>query len=74
MNRVVNTLPKHYSENAGAEMYGDITLDSQDTSLTVKEILLRFNWNAPMEVSAKQTDRFICVNLFINQKIWSYMA
>jgi hypothetical protein len=39
MNRVVNTLPKHYSENAGAEMYGDITLDSQDTSLTVKEIL-----------------------------------
>ena len=61
-----------YSEMQGAENVWRFNTDSQELitiqPLAVKgEPKLRFNWNAPMEVSKKQTDRFYMGSQFIHK-------
>ena len=61
-----------YSEMQGAENVWRFNTDSQELitiqPLAVKgEPKLRFNWNAPMEVSKKQTDRFYMGSQFVHK-------
>ena len=61
-----------YSEMQGAENVWRYNTDSQELitiqPLAVKgEPKLRFNWNAPMEISKKQTDRFYMGNQFVHK-------
>ncbi|UQD57625.1 hypothetical protein [Flavobacterium sp. K5-23] len=61
-----------YSEMQGAENVWRYNTDSQEL-VTVQPLAvkgdpkLRFNWNAPMEVSAKQTDRFYMGSQFVHK-------
>ncbi len=61
-----------YSEMQGAENVWRFNTDTQELitiePLPVKgEAKLRFNWNAPMEVSQKQTDRFYMGSQFVHK-------
>ena len=61
-----------YSEMQGAENVWRFNTDNQELitiqPLAVKgEPKLRFNWNAPMEVSKKQTDRFYMGSQFVHK-------
>lgn len=61
-----------YSEMQGAENVWRYNTDSEELitiqPLAVKgEPKLRFNWNAPMEVSKKQTDRFYMGSQFVHK-------
>ena len=61
-----------YSEMQGAENVWRYNTDSQELitiqPLAVKgEAKLRFNWNAPMEISKKQTDRFYMGSQFVHK-------
>lgn len=61
-----------YSEMQGAENVWRYNTDTQELitiqPLPVKgEAKLRFNWNAPMEVSNKQTDRFYMGSQFVHK-------
>ena len=61
-----------YSEMQGAENVWRFNTDTQELitiqPLAVKgEPKLRFNWNAPMEVSKKQTDRFYMGSQFVHK-------
>ena len=61
-----------YSEMQGAENVWRFNTDTQELvtiqPLTVKgDPKLRFNWNAPMEVSKKQADRFYMGSQFLHK-------
>ncbi len=61
-----------YSEMQGAENVWRFNTDTEELKtiqpLPVKgEAKLRFNWNAPMEVSKKQTDRFYMGSQFVHK-------
>ncbi len=61
-----------YSEMQGAENVWRFNTDTEELvtiqPLAVKgEPKLRFNWNAPMEVSKKQTDRFYMGSQFLHK-------
>jgi photosystem II stability/assembly factor-like uncharacterized protein len=61
-----------YSEMQGAENVWRFNTDTEELitiqPLPVKgEAKLRFNWNAPMEVSKKQTDRFYMGSQFVHK-------
>jgi photosystem II stability/assembly factor-like uncharacterized protein len=61
-----------YSEMQGAENVWRFNTDTEELvtiqPLAVKgEPKLRFNWNAPMEVSKKQTDRFYMGSQFVHK-------
>jgi photosystem II stability/assembly factor-like uncharacterized protein len=61
-----------YSEMQGAENVWRYNTDSQEL-ITIQPLAvkgdpkLRFNWNAPMEVSKKQTDRFYMGSQFVHK-------
>ncbi len=61
-----------YSEMQGAENVWRYNTDSQEL-VTVQPLAvkgdpkLRFNWNTPMEVSTKQTDRFYIGSQFVHK-------
>jgi photosystem II stability/assembly factor-like uncharacterized protein len=61
-----------YSEAQGAEAVWRFNLDSKEL-LTVNPLAvkgdpkLRFNWNAPMEISKKQADRFYMGSQFLHK-------
>jgi photosystem II stability/assembly factor-like uncharacterized protein len=61
-----------YSEMQGAENVWRFNTDTQEL-ITIQPLAvkgdpkLRFNWNAPMEVSKKQTDRFYMGSQFVHK-------
>jgi photosystem II stability/assembly factor-like uncharacterized protein len=61
-----------YSEMQGAENVWRYNTDTQEL-ITIEPLAvkgdpkLRFNWNAPMEVSKKQTDRFYMGSQFVHK-------
>jgi photosystem II stability/assembly factor-like uncharacterized protein len=73
-----------YSEMQGAENVWRYNIDTQELTTiqprAVKgDLKLRFNWNAPMEVSAKQTDRFYMGSQFLHKsedmgKTWTKIS
>ena len=70
--RVVKHSTKNiiYSEAQGAEAVWRYNLDTQEL-ITIQPLAvkgdpkLRFNWNAPMEISNKQPDRFYMASQFV---------
>lgn len=72
--RVVKHATKNiiYSEAQGAEAVWRYNLDTQEL-ITIQPLAvkgdpkLRFNWNAPMETSNKQPDRFYMASQFVHK-------
>ena len=73
-----------YSEMQGAENVWRYNIDTQElTTIQPRAVKgdpkLRFNWNAPMEVSSKQTDRFYMGSQFLHKsedmgKTWTKIS